>query len=701
MIARSFDRCLKTSLMYVGCLAWLNIPLPLVGQTQSDVADWLAPDTAVVAHVSELKEFIDQVVKLDPLGNAGQQRIMELLSDSQFPVLNRSMLPEILERAEACYDLLRQAERASLVIHSATRKSIDWSLFIETKPDRQAELTAAIGELTAAIEDAIISTSDVDHSPDDPLIDFLRNDQKIEFDPNSFQVDQLDSWIVIFNNADTFEQIRQRWENSDRSRSLGQSRKYARAMNGLTSIKVDDYVAMQIYLSPAQVVDWFPYGNPREWEQLKIHEIVCVGGALFLSPSANQPDGSLPPILLDAFVHYTQPAVGYAQLFQFYRPVKLPPLAQQPIELLAFARDEASYFREKVDLLNQATETGATEQTWQRRFSNDGVDWFWKMMDRRKSTVQAVYRNSEARRDELLVIEEVDNLSSAERFAEKTLAQAEKYTREHRQTVEQPLYRRWIFETEQRVKRGLTWDHQTIDLPPAAVNPYHQCYALSDQWWINGKPSVVDQQLELLQLSENSEDQPTRVENMAEKIEKRMDAINERIGSESDPVMIQYLTKTYWTNELRAQEWDYARSDSQVLHTASSFEELTDDNEEIAQIREELIEKLGGDQILFFSTRVERDGDNFIPKSELHLPKPFNPTPDEFGFWLRPFSRQDQLKLAQWTTLQAMARSFGEHLILWNRQESTIRFTIGIYPTSADEQDDASQQKHFFEYWLN
>ena len=392
-------------------------------QSKPDVAQWLDPDTALLINVIDPATTIGRVRQLDLFANPRFVKAMQMLSDERFPILDSNAASDVFQRLEKLEGMLSRVEQVSFAVHSIDNEQFIWSFFVRADQNLLAELQDHFVSVDELLKRSVRLGSS--ESTEEAVPQNAANSEsgKTEIEEAAAvkdlgwcRVSLFEEWLVFSNKPKVFEDLKLRLADSQ-FRLLGKARKYQAIV--LRESSLDGYPGrISIYGNPVRLHYFMPWITEDRWNRYAVQDMPSCGITLAFTDPNDQVDASIPLVLIDAVAKYTEPAVGYAKLFQQYRPIEIPVLAIDPFELEVMSRDESRYAAELARSYDEKNGAGAAEQFWKNHFAQTNLNINDDALPRRQAFAEARYVNSDQDRDtvEVITFEKLLNRQAAERY---------------------------------------------------------------------------------------------------------------------------------------------------------------------------------------------------------------------------------------------------------------------------------------------
>ena len=612
-----------------------------------------------------------------------------MLSDERFPIVATENSEAILLRLLELESLVGDIRQVSFAVHDIDEKEFHWSLFVRAESEVlekiQIEMLGIDGQLKKTVQPVDNATppvklKNVEENPDEPGFTDL----------GWAKTRRVEEWLVLSNHVPFLDGLADRVSNKS-ARSLGKSRKYE-AIKKIKSRLSDRDGLVTIYGNPVRMRYFFPYQTQEEWDLLEIDEMPACGLKFVITDSLDE-DQSQPIVLADAVVKFTQPAAGQSRMFQAYRSVEVPPLAVEPIELLAFARDEAAVYAESARLFDAQHGQGASEKKLINQFKAIGLENWKDAIARRQALYEMRFINEKhtADRPGLVSMERLRDSEFDPQFASAVTRFA---NNQHRQKLSMRVDGPnvfWTVPTEQfEQNSGLRgFDRRRNSSADFYFfNAKYDAYALADDWWVQGDMPAVQDQVNLLTEGE--------ADDCGQPIRNLVEDLTRRLGSEDQPFMIKYFTKDAWQENLNNVEQQYANSNTHPVEFKLKFTqrrdnivlELDPDAKNAGGNGSGTIEiQLSGIQIESSDgTLVRPNRLNLDNLSTLQMMMPMKLIDrNEDGHRIELKKREDLETAIRVMILKSISETFPRQLFLYTQNENHIRIMIGAYPELTPE----------------
>lgn len=563
LIAPKFERrwCGWFSVIVV-CL----VPVSVMGQDGEDVAEWVDADTAALVNIPDFPEAYDRIRSAALFQNPRLQKAMEILSDERFPIISAEDRESLLGKVGEVESLVRSINQVSLVVHKYDDRSFVWSLFIGADEDTRQELREKLLGLDRMVKRSVRLTEERDpgslETPAPSIQPASQASGKVS-ELGWCRTRQFGDWLVLSNHGEFIDQL-ETWNSDPKFRSLAKSRKY-QAIRAQSSGFSKNVKRIFVYGNPVKLAKFIPNSSPDRWEMFKVNELPSCGLNILLN-DVDKADDSTPLIIVEAIVKFTEPTVGIAKMFAQYRPVRIPPLAVEPIEFQAFSRDEESYTQASIEAYEEKFGAGAADSTLQQRLEHTGLSLYDDVVHRRSGFATVRYLN-DAGQQEVMVIESIGDLEAATRFADGLVDAATRNRDKvlHRSEVDGSLW--WIRPgKEQKEHSGISGLRRSRELSVDLVNVEHDAYVLTDHWWCQGDLPALREQVQLLQTRGGSEH--------SDRLQQLVDHLRRITRTTEAPVVINYFTTDSWQETIDRRELQYARDNAVPQKFVLSFKDL-------------------------------------------------------------------------------------------------------------------------------
>ncbi len=687
------------SCTWVVCLILHSV---LQAQQSNDVAHWLDQDTALLINVTQPAETIRRVRKLDLFSNPRFHKALQMLSDERFPILTADATDDVVEQLAELEDLLANVDQISLAVHAIDNQQFCWTLFLRSNSDALTKLSEQLLGVDELLKRSIQLGSD-SVTETDAETDGDGNAENESTDVGDLgwcRIGMIDNCLVLSSQPAAFEQLQSRSVDAKFS-SLGKSRKYqaiALRESGLDSVPG----RISIYGNPIRLKFFMPWITEDRWKRYAILDLPSCGLTFALIDPDEQENANAPIALIDAIAKYTEPAVGYAKLFQQYRPIEIPQLAVDPFELTVFARDETAFAAELARSFDQEHGAGAAEEFWKQHFSQTTLDVNRDALPRREAFVEARYVNINDPQGrnaaEVITLDKVLDFSAAERYATGVIEFGMKIQNRKFQNEVAGTSQWWLAPNESFAANtglnGLDRQNNTrVDL----VNGLHDAYVLTDQWWIQGDMPAVQQQIDLMASSAGQD--------FSQSIRELQDDLQHRFSKCSPPVMISYFTERAWEENVNQIEDQYAMvngTKQNVTFTFSGSDGNTIRLEQLFGGESSGTVQLDGNIIL---QGLDNTEDKPAEKSEGNAARSGNlvmqmvtPMPlgerNEDGYRLELKRREDLQKAIEVMFWKSVIESFPRQLLLYSQGEASFRLIAGVYGNEDTHEQLHDSQSH-------
>ncbi len=657
--------------------------LPGLAQPDQDVAHWLDRDVILFSEIRDVATTYDRIRSLDVFSNPRFVKAIEMLADERFPIIETDNLEQIQMRLSELESLIGGVRQVSFAVHDLDEETFHWSLFIRAESDVLDRIQLWMRGVNEQL-DKTAQVGDPANPPSRP-----ESVEKNSGDPESAElgwckIRRVEEWLVLSNHTPFLEALKNRI-GDESFRSLGKSRKYLAIRKSKSPLNDRDGL-VTVYGNPVRMRYFFPHWPKEEWDLSKISEMPACGLKIVIAEPTSE--GELQPVVLaDAIVKYTQPAAGQARMYEFYRSVDVPPLAVEPIELRVFARDEAAVYAESARLFDALHGPGAAATKWTDHFKEIGLDNMTDVIPRRQAFCEMRFINDaqSADRPGLISMERLLDIEAAHRFTSAI-------TRFANDNHDQQLTWRddgssvwWTIPAERfEQNSGLNGFDRTRNSAVDFYNVRHDAYVLTNDWWIQGDMTAVQDQVNLLTSGE-AKDHGQPIRNLVKDLTRRL-------GAEDQPFMIEYFTKDAWQENLNNVEQQYANANMHPVDVQLKFSQLSGGTFVLGLDPDSKDSGGGGNGTFQFQLEgIQGDatgesGDSSQQSLQLNMSSLRMMMPmrlierNEDGHRIELKRREDLETAIRVMILKSISESFPRQLLLYARNENHIRVIMGAYP---------------------
>jgi hypothetical protein len=499
---------------------------------------------------------------------------------------------------------------------------------------------------------------------------------------------------LILSNYDPFLDALTDRISDEGFRSLAKSRKYRSILKRASPLNDRDGL-ITIYGNPVRMRYFFPNVTQDQWEAWATGELPACGVNLVITgPSDGNP--AEPVMLADVVVPFTRPATGWAATFQCYRPVEVPPLAVEPIELLAFSRNEAALFEEAVRRDDTQQGEGAAVDRWGALVRDLRLDNLNDAISRRQAFCEMRYigENQTAERPGIVSMERVLDTGAAQRFATAVAQLANDKYEQNLGSHRDDSGNWWTVPPEQFDQNsGLDAFDRNRNSGIDFYNCQQDAYTLTGDWWVQGDMPAVRDQVALLANPEG--------EDHGQSIRDLVRNLTRQLGAEERPCILSYFTSDSWQENLDNLEQQYANSNARPVEMNWKFVqgsgnrivlELQPDSETPAGIRGGSLEI----QVDGIGSASSEGGDDRPVKGlslsgleivQLMMPMRLTDR-NEDGYRFEVKRREDLETAIRLMILKSLSESFPRQLLLFARHDNHIRIMLGVYPAVIGADND-------------
>jgi hypothetical protein len=657
-------------------------------QPNQDVAHWLDQDTTILINIPDVATTFEKIKSLEWFTNPRFIKAIQMLSDERFPIIDAESSEKIKLQLGELELLVHRVNQISFAVHDLDENQFHWSLFIRAESD-----------VLDKIQNGMLGIGEQLKKTDKPVEMVGREEAPAETnrppdksglaDAHSDKIRRVGNWLIFSNHVSFLDALTDRIGNES-FRSLGQSRKYQSIIKRESPLNGRDGL-ITIYGNPVRMRHLFPGATQADWDLWKIDELPACGLNLAIVDRSEE-DQSHPIALADAVVQFTTPAAGWAKFFQFYRPVEIPPLAVEPIEFLAFSRDEAAACEEALKV-NQAQDgKGAADMPWAELLKDLGLDNSTDVVSRRQAfyDMRFIGENQTADRPGLVSMEQLLDAKAAYRFAHGVTRLAQDRFGQQLDDDEAGSTVWWSIPAEQFSRNsGLAGFDRKRYFEAEFYNGYHDAYVLTGDWWIQGDMPAVREQVRLLTNGEG--------EDHGQSIRDLVKDLTRRLGADEPPLIIKYFTKNAWQENINNIEQQYANANARPVELKLKLVQ-GDGNNLVLELDpdEDGTGGISGGSFEIQLTDGQDDsqkGNDGQPPKQLHLsglqriqmmmPLRLVERNDD-GYRIDLKRREDLETAIRVMIFKSISESFPRQLLLYARTDNQIRMMMGVYPAAQD-----------------
>lgn len=664
---------------------WLSWSVSGWTQADHDVAYWLDRDATVLVNIGDVGTTYNQIKKLELFSNPRFVKAIQMLADDRFPIIDAKSSEEIMSRLFELETLVRSIKQISFAVHDLDDKQFHWSLFIRAESDALDKIQNGMQGIDDQLEKSVQPDKQVDphDGPDDS-----RNDpgQPDVDDHRLGEFRRVGEWLILSNHDSFLDALADRI-GDESFRSLGKSRKYQSIKKCQSPLNDRDGL-ITIYGNPVRMRNFFPGATQSDWDSWKISELPACGLNLVITDSMDG-DQPRPLMLADAVVQYTRPAVGWAKSFQFYRGIEVPPLAVEPIEFVAFSRDEAALFEDSVNRIREQNGQDSAGDFWDNFVNEMGLDNVADVFARRQACydMRFIGENQTADRPGLVSMERLLDSKAAYRFANGVARMAQNNFGQKLIESEDGADIWWAIPAEQFAKNsGLEGIARKRNSDTEYFNCKHDAYVLADKWWVQGDMPAVSEQVKLLTTGDGQDH--------SQSIQDLVKDMTRRLNADEKPLIIKYFTKDSWRENLNNIEQQYANSHGRPVEL--KFKLVQGQGSHVVLELDQDTNPAAGIGEGSFEIQLERNpdepsnGNDAQPLKQLSLsslqsiqmmmPMKLLDRNDD-GHRIELTNRGSLATAIRVMIFTSIAESFPRQLLLYTRNDNNIRIMLGVYPS--------------------
>ncbi len=606
---------------------------PILGQ-QSEVAEWIDENTAMVIHFSDVGRTCEYVHGLSVFSNPIFQKGVKLLKDDRFPVVHSERLQAIEKLGAKLLDLTSEISEAAIVVHEITLQSAKLTILVKAETRTLDDLQSIVTDIAAHLR---VADRPIATETDRDLDELPENEIEIDRDElfgaiGEFSQARVGSWCIVSNEPSVAEGLRSRLSGDSQSKfkSLADSRKYQTAVARLARL-ADSKGLITVYGNPNRLAALFPFYDEKTWSAMQVTEMPAFGGHVRIVEPQRDTANDEPQVLIDGVLLFTLPASGIAKVFEAYRPIQsLPPFAFPIGELEAIGRDERETYDAKRQIHDSVYGEGAYDQTFQKAYRDSPENHYQETLSRRSEKFSLRHGKPDVLYRSMLVIERLGEPIAMRTYVTDLISRLNKRkpTGEKIEEINAGDATIW-HQTEEAAlrhfKREFEPDSEELKVAMELVKAVpltldHDGYAIVGDWYLLGQWHDVKQQLQAIR--EDHSEHRDRLNHMIDDLQKWT-------GYGKKPCQIQLIQNVKW------------------LRTINKLE----------------------------SAFIEK---NYTPEQQAVMAY------SEDGYRIKPNSRKELAALAVLRFGEAIAESYGRQLILVSKDNGAIRMSVGVYPNNPE-----------------
>ncbi len=459
--------------------------VPMIGQGQDRLSDYLETDVAAVVLISNPSQVEEYIRELVNLGDQQWIKAWELACDEEFGFVNSDRLAAIQILFDQLPSLLKQIDELGIVVHDSEFKHV--SIILKSKPAVQVELN----NWCQATSSHFSNLGEPLETDDD-----ARN--AIIAKKSNLFLETVNDWLVVSSNSSCGNEIIERIASGNVNKSLKQSRKYKLVESLLTQGGTREYPII-IYGSPVRLGPlFFPSQTEAVRSAYELDEIPSIGMSISFVPKKEETEKTV--LLFDFVATFTQPRSGLAELIDAYEPLgELPTIPFAVLDLYASAYDPLKYYEANKKIIDTANGEGAYEKQLQLASSLIGIDDHKNTIDRADRYLTFRYAPSPEAGIVRVKMEGIRNSEAMKRYIKAEIKRANRNGAGIRRIANE--YGEFNSISD---KQDVSENQGDIEKKPFSRLFKDHVYFMNHDWFIRGSHYGILSQLESMYLTNQS-----------------------------------------------------------------------------------------------------------------------------------------------------------------------------------------------------